>query len=66
MPVNHEDYMHYFEESNLSDEEKREYIEELYFIVESFVQVGFGVDPVSQVVQDFVESEEKKDGNESS
>lgn len=38
-------YGSYLEESNLSDDQKREFIETLWSIVLSFVDLGFSLDP---------------------
>lgn len=42
-------YAHYLEDSDLSDEEKREFIETLWSIVTSFVDLGFGLHPAQLV-----------------
>jgi hypothetical protein len=42
-------YASYLEESDLDDDQKREFIETLWSIVVSFVDLGFGIDPTQQV-----------------
>ena len=41
-------YLPFFEDENISEEEKHELIEALWSIVVSFVDLGFGVHPVQQ------------------
>jgi len=41
----------YLEDSDLSDAKKREFIETLWSIVVSFVDLGFGVHPVQQACE---------------
>ena len=42
-------YETYLENADLSEEQKREFIETLWSIVVSFVDLGFGVHPLQQV-----------------
>ena len=42
-------YLPFFEDEDISEEQKRELIEALWFIMVSFVDLGFGVHPVQQV-----------------
>lgn len=49
-------YEQYLEESDLSDEDKREFIETLWSIVVSFVDLGFGIGPESEI-EEFLPSE---------
>ena len=44
-------YGSYLEDSDLSDEEKRECIQDLWNLVVSFVELGFGVHPIQQAKQ---------------
>lgn len=44
-------YGQYLEESDLSDAEKRAFLETLWSIVVSFVDLGFGVHPVQQACE---------------
>jgi len=41
-------YLPFFEDEDISDEDKRELIEALWSIMVSFVDLGFGVHPVQQ------------------
>lgn len=43
-------YADALEQSDLTDDEKREFIETLWYIVVSFVDLGFGIDSVSHAV----------------
>ena len=45
-------YEEYLEESDMSDDEKRELIETLWNIVVSFVDLGFGIDSVQRAEDD--------------
>lgn len=48
LAIDWELYGKYLEESDLSDTEKRAFLESLWSIVVSFVDLGFGVHPVQQ------------------
>lgn len=45
-------YGEYLEESDMSDDEKRELIETLWNIVVSFVDLGFGIESVQRAEDD--------------
>ena len=45
-------YEDYFEESEISDEKKREFIETLWYIIMAFVDLGFGIEPVQLAIQE--------------
>ena len=45
-------YLEHLEESDLSDEQKREFIETLWSVVISFVDLGFGIHPLQQASSD--------------
>ncbi|MBL1438169.1 MAG: hypothetical protein COB08_018450 [Rhodobacteraceae bacterium] len=49
LTIDWELYGKYLDESDLSDTEKREFLETLWSIVVSFVDLGFGVHPLQQV-----------------
>lgn len=49
LTVDWDQYGTYLEDSDLSDAEKRQFLEALWSIVVSFVDLGFGVHPVQQV-----------------
>lgn len=44
-------YQHYLDNSDLTDEQKKELLETLWNIICEFVQMGFHVHPVQQAVQ---------------
>lgn len=52
-------YGQYLEDSDLSDAEKRAFLETLWSIVVSFVDVGFGVHPVQQSCENSCEQSEE-------
>lgn len=49
LAIDWELYGAYLEESDLDEDQKREFIEALWSIVVSFVDLGFGIDPTQQV-----------------
>jgi len=48
LSIDWEAYLPFFEDEDISDEEKRELIEALWSIMVSFVDLGFGIHPVQQ------------------
>ena len=50
-------YADALDQSDLTDNEKREFIETLWYIVVSFVDLGFGIDSVSHVIDSQSRSE---------
>ncbi|MEO1324823.1 MAG: hypothetical protein AAFV59_17660 [Pseudomonadota bacterium] len=59
-PAIHIDYQHYealLEGSNLTDQEKREFIDALWSVIVDFVSLGFGVHPMQQINDDRSDSE---------
>jgi hypothetical protein len=48
LKVDWELYGHYLEASDLSDDQKREFVETLWSIVLSFADLGFGLHPAQQ------------------
>ena len=52
-------YGQFLDGSDLSDAEKREFIETLWFVAVSFVDLGFGIHPLQQATEDCCE--EKRD-----
>lgn len=44
----YEEYAPYLEDSDLTEEQKREFLETLWSIMVSFVDLGFGIHPVQQ------------------
>jgi len=57
LTIDWEFYGKYLEESDLSDAEKRAFLESLWSIVVSFVDLGFGVHPVQQVAGEICEQQ---------
>jgi hypothetical protein len=50
--VDYERYAHFLENENLTEEEKRAFIQALWSIVVDFVSLGFGVHPMQQARDD--------------
>ncbi|NRA30147.1 MAG: hypothetical protein HRU11_07770 [Parvularculaceae bacterium] len=46
--VDYERYAHFLKDSDLSDEDKAAFLETIWNIVVSFVDLGFGVHPIQQ------------------
>lgn len=44
-------YEHHLAEADLTDQEKREFIEALWYIIVSFVDLGFGIEPVQHAMK---------------
>lgn len=44
-------YEHHLAEADLTDQEKREFIEALWYIIVSFVDLGFGIEPVNHALK---------------
>jgi len=63
LTINYELYERYLEGSDLDQDQKREFIDTLWSIIVSFVDLGFGVHPVSQAcdqntaIRDFLTSD---------
>ena len=57
LTIDWELYGKYLDESNLSDTEKREFLETLFAIVVSAVDLGFGVHPVQQATGNICEQQ---------
>lgn len=47
--VDVEKYIQFLEESDLSDVQKREFIETIYLILINFIDIGFGIHPIQHV-----------------
>ena len=47
-----EKYRHFLEECELSEAQKEQFLETLWLIIVSFVDLGFGVHPLQQVLDD--------------
>jgi hypothetical protein len=61
LTIDWELYGQYLEDSDLSDAEKRQFLEALWSIVVSFVDLGFGVHPVQQATGDSCENSCEQD-----
>lgn len=46
--VDYEKYLHFLEDADISDQDKREFLQTLCGIICEFVSLGFGVHPVQQ------------------
>lgn len=57
LTIDWETYGKYLDESDLSDAEKREFLETIWAIVVSAVDLGFGVHPVQQAAGDICEQQ---------
>ncbi|MCO5057452.1 MAG: hypothetical protein M9905_06160 [Rhizobiaceae bacterium] len=44
-------FEHHLEDEDLTEQEKREFIEALWYIIVSFVDLGFGIEPVNQAMR---------------
>ncbi len=51
LSIDWEVYASYLDESDMSDDQKREFIETLWNIVVAFVDLGFGIHPVQQACE---------------
>ncbi len=52
LTLNVDDYRQYVEDMGLSPEQEQELLETLWTIIVSFVDLGFGVEPVQQAMKD--------------
>ncbi len=57
LEIDYDLYMKMLEESDWTDEQKREFIETIWSIVVSFVDLGFGIHPVQQAQSECVQVE---------
>ena len=48
LSIDYELYQHYLDHADLTEEQKREFLETLWNIIVSFVDLGFGVHPLQQ------------------
>lgn len=51
LTIDWELYASYLDESDLTDDQKKEFIETLWSIVVAFVDLGFGVHPIQQACE---------------
>ena len=51
-------YQHYLDDSDLNENEKQEFLDTIWSIIVSFVDLGFGVHPVQQVLGEEILSNE--------
>ena len=59
MPTDLKKYRHYFDEYDMTDKQKDEFIEALYVIMQSFADQAFDLTPTQQVL-DLQENSSKK------
>lgn len=59
LTINYDLYARYLEDSDLTEDQKREFIETLWNIIVSFVDLGFGIHPLQQAASD--ECEQKRE-----
>lgn len=59
LEIDYELYMKMLEDSEWNDEQKREFIETIWSIVVSFVDLGFGVHPVQQAQAECAQVEDQ-------
>jgi len=52
LTIDYDLYAQYLEDSDLSEDQKREFIETLWSVIVSFVDLGFGVHPLQQAASD--------------
>lgn len=52
LTIDYELYEQYLDDSDLSEAQKREFLETLWNIIVSFVDLGFGVHPLQQAASD--------------
>ena len=52
LTIDYDLYQHYLDDSDLTDEQKREFLDVLWSIIVSFVDLGFGVHPLQQTTDD--------------
>lgn len=57
--VDYEEYAHFLESADLTEDQKRDFIQTLWNIVVEFVSMGFGVHPVQQAQDACGQNEEK-------
>lgn len=55
-------YDKYLEGANLSDEEKREFLDTLWNVIVAFVDMGFGVHPVQQICEQALDLSDQRFG----
>ena len=49
LTIDYDLYWHYLENSDLTDEQKRSFLDDLWVVIISFVEMGIGVYPLQQV-----------------
>lgn len=58
LTINYELYEHYLEGSDLTEAQKREFLDALWSVIVSFATLGFGIHPLQQVTSDTCEQME--------
>lgn len=59
LEIDYELYMKMLEDSEWTDDQKREFIETMWSIIVSFVDLGFGIHPVQQALGDCEQIEDR-------
>ena len=60
MKPDYDEYLPYFDESDMSDEKKRECIDSMYLIVKSFVDLAWRKETDVRMVKEFCDAEQEK------
>lgn len=63
LQVDFEKYMHFLDDPSLSDAQKQELLETIWSILLQFVDLGFGIHPMQQVIEESILN--SVEGNES-
>ena len=58
LTLDYELYEHYLEDSDLTEAQKREFLDALWSVIVSFATLGYGVHPLQQVTSDTCEQVE--------
>ncbi|TYC51889.1 hypothetical protein FMN50_20225 [Rhodobacterales bacterium] len=53
LQVDFEKYMHFLDDPSISDDQKQEFLETIWSILLQFVDLGFGIHPMQQVIEEF-------------
>lgn len=60
MALNYEEYWHYLDGCDMTDEQKREFLDTLYLFMQSFVDQAWGIDSVQLVMQEREKKQSRK------
>ncbi|NKX63300.1 hypothetical protein HEP89_04250 [Labrenzia sp. 5N] len=53
LQIDFEKYMHFLDDPSISDAQKQEFIETIWSILLQFVDLGFGIHPIQQVIEEY-------------